>query len=418
MLDIKFIRENAQKVQEAIELKGVDLDLNQLLELDKKVLELKKKIQSLQTQKNSNAKLGKQASSSLKEEWIQQGKSISEQLKKLTPHLDQMTQQLQEGLWLVPNLPAPDAPQGKNVKIREWGQLPQFSFQPLNHIELLQKNQWAELERIAKVCGSRHYSFKGQLVQVEFALIQYAMEKLRNKGFTLLSVPALVQEFALYGSGHFPIAREQNYFLPKDHLYLSGTAEVMVNALHSGEILKEQDLPLLYSAYSPCFRREAGHAGRDVRGLMRVHQFMKLEQFVITKNDPQDSEHWHQKMLSISEEILQELEVPYQLIEICTGDMGLGKVRMHDLECWVPSEGRYCETHSCSTLYDWQARRVNLRYRDQQGKIHFCHTLNNTVIATPRILIPLLENHQQPDGRIRFPKKFVEKYPSIFLEES
>ncbi len=245
------------------------------------------------------------------------------------------------------------------------------------------------------------------MVILELALHRLAMDKLMAKGFTLLSTPALAREDALYGTGHFPTGRDQAYFLAEDNLYLSGTAEVQVNSLHSGEILKESDLPILYAGYSPCFRREAGSYGRDVRGLIRVHQFMKVEQYIICKSDPTESEKWHQMLLETSEEIVQDLELPYRIVECCTGDMGAGKVRMYDIEAWVPSENKYRETHSCSALHDWQARRTNVRYRDQDGKVQFVYTLNNTAIATPRILVPLLENHQTKDGKFRVPKKLI-----------
>jgi seryl-tRNA synthetase len=213
----------------------------------------------------------------------------------------------------------------------------------------------------------------------------------------------MAREFAFLGTGHFPAGREQVYHLPEDDLFLAGTAEVVVNAIHAGETLQEADLPILYGAFSPCFRREAGASGKDTRGLIRVHQFMKVEQYVLCRNDPDESAHWHQKLLQISEEIVQALELPYRVVDVCTGDMGAGKVRQFDVETWVPSEQKYRETHSCSTLYDWQARRTNLRYRDREGTMRYCHTLNNTAIATPRILVPLLENHQQRDGTIRIP---------------
>jgi seryl-tRNA synthetase len=212
------------------------------------------------------------------------------------------------------------------------------------------------------------------------------------------------REAALFGTGHFPAGREQVYHLKEDDLYLSGTAEVPVTSIFSGEIVPESEVPKRIGAFSPCFRREAGSAGKDVRGLMRVHQFNKVEQFVFCRNDAEESAHWHQELLKTSEEIVQALELPYRIIEVCTGDMGAGKYRMHDLECWVPSEKRYRETHSCSSLHDWQARRANLRYRDRDEKVRFMHTLNNTAVATPRILIPLLENHQLANGAIRIPK--------------
>lgn len=264
---------------------------------------------------------------------------------------------------------------------------------------------WAEFERIAAVAGSRSYSLKGDLVLLEHTLLRYGLEKLSEKGFTLISVPAMAREFAFLGTGNFPTGRDQVYYLPEDDIYLAGTAEVPINALHAGEILSEDQLPILYGGVSPCFRREAGSAGRDVRGLIRVHQFNKVEQYILCKNDPEESARLHKLLLETSEEILQDFELHYRVVEVCTGDMGAGKFRMFDIESWVPSENLYRETHSCSSLHDWQARRTNLRYRDKEGVVKFVHTLNNTAIATPRILVPFLEQHQTEDGKIRIPPK-------------
>ena len=269
----------------------------------------------------------------------------------------------------------------------------------------MEQNNWAEFERIAQVCGKRSYALRDAMVWLEMAIHRLALDALYDKGFTLIATPALVREEALFGTGHFPMGKDQVYHLKTDDLFLSGTAEVQINSLHAGEILKESELPLLYAGRTVCFRREAGNYGRDVRGLMRVHQFTKVEQYVVCKNDPEESTQWHQKLLQTSEEIVRELELPYRVIDCCTADMGTGKVRMYDLECWVPSEQKYRETHSCSSLYDWQARRTNTRYRDKNGDIHFVHTLNNTAIATPRILVSFLECHQQEDGTIYVPKK-------------
>jgi seryl-tRNA synthetase len=289
--------------------------------------------------------------------------------------------------------------------VKRWSEPRHFDFTALDHVQILEKHNWAEFERISKVAGSRSYALRNEMVLLEMALLRFALDKLRTKGFNLVTLPAMAREFAFFGTGHFPTGRDQVYYLPDDDEYLSGTAEVPLNSLHSGEILNESDLPILYAGYSPCFRREAGSSGRDVRGLIRVHQFYKVEQYIMCKNDPAESAHWHQQLLNTSEEILQELELPYHVVECCTGDMGTGKFRMNDIETWVPSESKYRETHSCSTLHDWQARRNNLRYRDSEGKVRFCHTLNNTAIATPRILVPLLENHQQADGTIQIPAK-------------
>jgi seryl-tRNA synthetase len=410
MLDIKFIRENADIVKNACALKNISFDLDQLLLMDRELAGVKNEEQNLLTQKNAiTAKIPK-ASADERALLIAESKSYDEKVKSFKTKIDELDIKIKELLYLVPQIPSPKAPLGKddsdNVEVKRAGVIPTFDFKPLDHVQILENHGWAEFERIARVSGSRSYSLKNEMVLVEMAMHKMAMEKLMQKGFTLVSVPALAREEALFGTGHFPTGRDQAYFLKEDDLYLTGTAEVQINSLHAGEILKESDLPILYAGYSPCFRREAGSYGRDVRGLIRVHQFMKVEQFVICKNDVGESEKWHQKLLETSEEIVTDLGLPYRIVECCTGDMGTGKVRMYDVEAWVPSENKYRETHSCSSLYDWQARRTQTRYRDSDNKVQFVHTLNNTAIATPRILVPFLENHQQADGSIRIPEKF------------
>jgi seryl-tRNA synthetase len=408
MLDLKFIKNHPDVVRKAIQLKNVRLNLDELLHCEQIASEHKRKLETLQTERNANAKKVSQAKPEERAELISKGKEIGQEIDALKSSLAASEEKLSHFLLQVPNIPAQDAPVGKgeedNVEIRRHGRLPVFDFAPLDHVDLLQKNNWADLHRIANVSGSRSYALKNEMVLLEMALLQLALAKAQAHGFTPLSVPSMVREQALFATGHFPEGREQAYFLPADNLYLAGTAEVPINSLHTGEILQEKDLPLLYVGYSPCFRREAGSAGRDVRGLIRVHQFYKVELFVICKNDPQESLHWLHKLLSISEEILQALDLPYRVIECCTGDMGVGKVKMFDLESWVPSEKKYRETHSCSAFHDWQARRANLRYRNAKGDVEFCHTLNNTAIATPRILVPILENHQKADGTVALPK--------------
>jgi len=409
MLDIKFIRENSDIVKKACLLKNISLDIDQLLSLDKELVAFKTEEQSLLTQKNALTSKIPKASADERPTLIAESKAFDERAKNLKIKAEEVEEKLKGLLYLVPQIPSEKAPIGKddseNVEIKKFGVLPKFDFTPLDHVQLLEKHNWADFERIARVSGSRSYSLKNEMVLVEMAMHRLAMEKLMAKGFNLVSVPALAREEALYGTGHFPTGRDQAYFLPEDNLYLTGTAEVQINSLHAGEILKESDLPILYAGYSPCFRREAGSYGRDVRGLIRVHQFMKVEQFIICKNDPAESAMWHQKLLETAEEIIQDLELPYRIVECCTGDMGTGKVRMYDVEAWVPSEQKYRETHSCSSLHDWQARRTQTRYRDAENKVQFVHTLNNTAIATPRILVPFLENHQQKDGTIKIPEK-------------
>tara|TARA_R110000868_G_scaffold117600_16_gene312640 strand:+ start:20230 stop:21495 length:1266 start_codon:yes stop_codon:yes gene_type:complete len=409
MLDLKFIRENPELVKKAIVQKKVGLNLDDLLAQDQIVLKLKQAAQELQEKRNSHSKKIPGATKEERPALIEEGRKIGAELDAMKPKLSEEEEKLKNLLYLVPMIPSPEAPIGKddseNVEVKLAGKLPQFSFKPLDHVEILDKHGWAEFEKVASVCGSRSYSLRNEMVLLEMAIHRFALDLLQSKGFTLASFPALVREHALYGTGHFPTGRDQVYHLPEQDLYLSGTAEVQANSLHTGELLDEKQLPILYAGYSPCFRSEAGSYGKDVRGLIRVHQFMKVEQYILCKNDEEESKKWHKKLLETSEEIVNAFELPYRIVEVCTGDMGAGKVRMYDIECWVPSEEKYRETHSCSSLHDWQARRSNLRYRNSEGKVEFVHTLNNTAVATPRILVSFLECHQNEDGSINIPEK-------------
>ncbi len=408
MLDLKFIRENPEAVRTAVKQKRVGLNVDELLAADQDLLELKRKNQALNEERNANSKKMKGAAPGEREVVIRRGREIGQELDQLKEATETAEKKLQSLLMLVPMIPSADAPIGPdesgNVEVKTWGKKPEFSFKPKDHVEIITARGWAEMERIAAVAGSRSYSLKGDLVLLEHSILRFSLEKLKAKGFTLITVPAMAREHAFIGTGHFPTGRDQVYYLPDDDIYLAGTAEVPLNALHAGEILSEDQLPILYGGVSPCFRREAGSAGRDVRGLIRVHQFNKVEQFILCKNDPEESNRLHRLLLQTSEEILQELELHYRVVEVCTGDMGAGKFKMFDIESWVPSENLFRETHSCSNLHDWQARRTNLRYRDREGTVRFVHTLNNTAIATPRCLVPFLEQHQQADGTIRLPK--------------
>lgn len=408
MLDLKFIRENPDLVKKAVQLKRVNLDVDRLLEADQALLALKRKNQALNEEKNANAKKMKGASAAERDAIIARGREVSAEIDALKSETESAERNLLDLLYLVPMVPSPDAPVGPdesgNVPVKTWGEKPQFAFQPKDHVQILDLRGWAELERIAKVSGSRSYSLKGDLVLLEQSILRMSLDRLKARGFTLISVPAMAREHAFVGTGHFPTGRDQVYHLQEDDIFLAGTAEVPLNALHSDEIMSEAELPILYGGMSPCFRREAGSAGRDVRGLIRVHQFNKVEQYIICKADPTESDRLHRLLLETSELILQDLELHYRVVEVCTGDMGAGKYRMFDIETWVPSEGLYRETHSCSNLHDWQARRSNLRYRDSGGTVRFAHTLNNTAIATPRCLVPFLEQHQTESGQIRIPK--------------
>lgn len=407
MLDLKFIRENAGAVKHAIKVKGINLDLDELLALDHELLGVKQRVEAMQAERNANAKAVPKATPAERPALIVKGKELGEEIKALEPALRAHEEQLRQLLLRVPNIPLPSVPVGaddsENVELRREGTLPDFAFTPLDHVELLERQGWSDPERVAQVSGSRSYLLKGEAVLLEMAVQMFALDFLSARGFTPLSTSALVRPEAFVGSGHFPGGEDQVYKIEGDELMLAGTAEVPVNSLYAGEQLPLAALPITYAAISAAFRSEAGSAGRDVRGLIRVHEFRKVEQYVLCRADEAEALEWFDKILKNAEELLTALELPYRVVQNCTGDMGAGKVLMYDLESWVPSENLYRETHSCSYLGDWQARRTGLRYRDEDGKLTYAYTLNNTGIATPRILVPLLENHQQVDGTIRVP---------------
>ena len=407
MLDLKFIREHPEAVARAIEVKGTDLDLNALLDLDHEVLALRQRVEAAQTERNANAKLVPKASPAERPALIERGKELGEALRALEPELRAQEEALRGLLLRVPNLPHPDVPVGRdeseNVELRREGEPAAFAFEPLDHVELLARQGWSDPERVARVSGSRSYLLRGEAALLEMAVLTFALDFLAERGLTPLSTTALVRPETLTGSGHFPGGEDQVYKIEGDELMLAGTAEVPVNSLYAGEQLPYEALPMAFAAISAAFRSEAGSAGRDVRGLIRVHEFRKVEQYVLCHADEAEALRWFGVLLGNAEDLLRALELPYRVIQNCTGDMGAGKVLMYDLETWVPSERQYRETHSCSYLGDWQARRTGLRYRDQGGKLVYAHTLNNTGLATPRILVPLLENHQQADGRVHIP---------------
>ena len=408
MLSRQFIREHPDEVREAARKKGVDLPLDHILSLDAQLSAASSALQEKQAQSNRVARsAGKAASPAEREQLIEQGRALREEVSALENRQRALDAELHGLLLKVPNIPHPSVPEGAgeadNVPVKHWGQPPRFDFTPLDHSALLERLHMVDLERGAKVAGSRSYILTGPGALLEMALTRMAMERLVAKGFTPLIVPALAREFALIGTGQFPSGRDQTYELPADDLFLAGTAEVAMTGMHADEILDGATLPLRYVALSPCFRREAGSYGRDVKGVIRVHQFTKVEQFIIAENNTDASLTLLDALLANAEELLQDLEIPYRVVLVCTGDMGDGKVKMYDIESWLPSENTYRETHSDSFLGEWQARRVNLRYRGADGKVHFAHTLNNTALASPRIMAPLVENHQQPDGSVRIP---------------
>ena len=412
MLDLAFIRNNSEAVKEAARVKNNSVDIDALLALDQRLLTLQREIEETRAHQNQLSKgvqkAGKEKNVELRNQLIAEGKQLAEQIKQKEPLLSQLTEERYNMLLLVPNIPDPSTPIGKdeseNVPFKYWGKPSTFDFQPLDHYDLMQKHAMVDIERAVKVAGSRSYALRGDGARLELALIHFAMDRIATRGFTPMIVPAMARDFSFIGNGQFPKGRDQVYEVKDQDLFLVGTAEVSLTGMYKDEILKYDELPLKFVAYCPCFRQEAGTYGKDTRGVFRIHQFNKVEQYIICKAEHEESVRWFETLLHNAEELVQALELPYRVVNVCTGDMGDGKVGMYDLECWVPSENRYRETHSCSYFHEWQARRANIRYRDEDGKVKFVHTLNNTAIATPRILIPLLETHQQADGSIRIPE--------------
>ncbi len=411
MLDIKFIVENIEWVKSSLGRKGFPKEkVDELVDAYQKLNILKTSSQSKLEEKNKLSNAIKSASAEERSEIINKSKALGEEIKAEQILLDEAQAKFNDLMLRMPNYPSEDCPDGPddsaNVVVRKVGEPRKFDFKPRDQIELCELNEWTDMERIAKVSGARTYALKNDLAQLELAIHMMVLDKLRNHGFTVISVPSISKEKPLYGQGYLPFSRDEIYYMPADDVYLSGTAELILNSLHADELLSENSLPIMYAGFSPCFRREAGAAGKDTKGLIRVHQFMKTEQFIICKGNLEESEKWHKKLLAISEEVLQDLELPYQVLDVCCGDMGAPKYRQYDLEAWLPSQNCYRETHSCSNITEWQARRTNLRYRENaSGKVKFAHTLNNTGIATPRALVMFIENHQNEDGSVNIPVK-------------
>jgi len=415
MLDIAFIRQNLEQCKKAAKDKNRDVDWDTLLSLDEKRRDLIGKIEDLRAERNKWAHLNSpNLPTNLKrggETVREAGKSLKTEIKKLEDELRGIENRFNLLMLTVPNIPAQGVPVGSdssaNLEVRTWGKLPKFSYAPKDHIEIAKHLDLIDLERGAKVGGFRAYFLKNEAAQIELALLWYTFHKLASKGYTPLIAPSLVREYTLTGNGQFPWGADEVYRIEKDDLYLSGTAEVPVTAYYSDEILDEKDLPKKFVAFSACFRREAGSYGKDTKGVYRLHQFNKIEQLIISKNDMSTSFTLHDELLANAEEILRDLELPYRVMLMCTGEMGEPQVKKYDIETWMPGRNAYGETMSDSFMGDFQARRLKIRYRTKDGNIAFCHTLNNTAIASPRIIIAIIENYQQKNGTVKIPKVLI-----------
>ena len=404
MLDFSLLRREPEKVKDALRRKRVNINFDQLVGLDEKRRALISLVDAKRAeQRGFNQKVGKLPAAD-REQGLADMKVLAHELGQQEKELQSVTDEFQK-LWLaVPNIPADDVPEGEsdadNQEIKTWGEKPSFDFKPRAHEELVKELDLADIARATKVAGNKFYYLKNQLVVLEMSVMRLAMDTLARHGFTPLTVPDLARREVMYGAAHFP-PEDDAYHLPKDDLYLAGTAEVGLAGYHMDEIIEEKDLPLRYGGFSACFRREAGSYGKKGSGLYRVHQFHKIEMFVLCL--PDKSEEEHKKLLAISEEIMQKLELPYRVVLNCGGDLGLPQYKKFDIEAWIPTTSGWGETHSCSHDTDYQARRLGIKYRSADGKTGFVHTLNNTAIASPRVLIPLLEIHQQKDGSVRIP---------------
>ncbi len=427
MLDIRFIRENAEVVKRGAAAKGVACDIDRLLEVDQRRRELQLELDGLRERVKEDGQLVGQLRNT-KSGWYQkavaEGKSdadikaeadrVQGRLTELKPRIKALEEQegpiLQEFeqlLLTIPQPPDPEVPLGKNetenVEVRRIGEPRKFEFTPKDHVQLGRDLGIIDVERGVKLAGSRNYVLVGDGALLHQAVLRLAQDMMIARGFTPMAVPVLVKEEVMYGTGYFPIGRDQAYLCERDGLSLVGTAEVPLTAYHGEEVLSESDLPIKMCAVSTCFRREAGAAGKDTYGLYRIHLFDKVEQVILCRCNVEESKRFHAEIVENAEDVLKALGMPYRVANVCTGDLGVGQVQKFDIETWMPSRNGYCETHSASRFYEFQARRLKLRYRDGAKKIHYCHTLNNTVIASPRILIPILELYQNSDGTVTIP---------------
>ncbi len=406
MIDIEKIRQNPELFRHAVAVKRIPLDLDRLLDLEKQRKILTGMVEQLRQNRNrASDEIAKKPDERAK--LIAKSRIIGEELSKQENEFEKIDFEFKKLMALVPGLPLPNVPEGNsdkdNVEISRWGTIKAKDFPLRDHLELAAMHGLIDFEGARNIAGSRAYALIGNGALLEQAILQFALDKVLAKEFILISPPLLVKENAMFGTGYFPLGEDNAYELEKDKLYLTGTSEVGIVSLHMDKVYEQLQLPKRYVGISHCFRREAGAAGRDTKGLYRVHQFKKVEQVVFCENDTDISLKEHSALLQNAEEILQALELPYRVVVMCTGDMGLGQVYKHDIETWMPSRNDYCETHSCSSFHDFQSRRLNIRYRNDKREKQFIFTLNNTAVASPRILIPFLENHQNADGSINIP---------------
>jgi seryl-tRNA synthetase len=409
MLDIHFIRENADIIKAGAEKKHIEVDIDRLLKVDDRRKELRKLLDDKKAEQNRASNEISRAEGVERTKLIEAMQHLKAGAADVEDEMKQVMEEWQELMLMVPNIPDMSVPDGvsdeENLEIRTWGTVPVIAA-PKNHIELMTALDMADFDRGTKVAGFRGYFLKNEGALLSHALWQFVTERLVKKGFVPMMTPSLVRREPLLGTGFLPQS-EEDLYKTQDNDYLSGTAEVATMGYHADEVINTKQFPLKYLAFSPCFRREAGAHGKDTKGLVRVHEFFKLEQVVLCEASHESSVALHEELTANAEKLIQELQIPYRVVVNCGGDLGLGQVKKYDIECWMPSEKKYRETHSSSYFHDFQTRRLNIRYRDDDGQLQFAHSLNNTALATPRFLAALVENYQEADGSIRVPGALV-----------
>jgi seryl-tRNA synthetase len=411
MLDIAFIRQNVEAVRAAVTNKRLDLDVDALLAADKIRRETVGLLDAKRARKNALSALIPKAKPEERPGLVAEAKEVRSEIERLEPAFAEASRALDALMLRVPSIPRPEVPIGKgeedNVEVRKVGTPRVFDFEPKDHVELMASLGLVDWEGPRRFAGGRSYALIREGALLELAVTRLAVDVLASRGMSIVIPPVMVKERAMTGTGFFPLGREEAYAITADELFLVGTSEVALVSLHADDTLDAARLPIKYAGLSPCFRREAGAHGKDTRGLYRVHQFTKVEQVVFCLPDEEIAEKEHYQLLANAEAVLALLEIPYRVALACTGEIGLGQTRKHEVESWMPGRKAYAETHSCSTMGDFQARRSNIRVRMTDGSLSHPYTLNNTAIASPRILIPLLENHQNADGSVTLPKALV-----------
>ena len=407
MLDIKFIRDNTELIQESARKKRIAFDVKSLLDIDDKRKEITQKIEIKRAKQNEVSERIPKATPEEKAKLIAEMQPIKEEMAGLEEELKVVMAEWQKLMVSVPNIPDMSVPEGEddsaNMEVKVWGEKPKFDFAPKNHIDIMLALDMADFDRGTKVSGFRGYFLKNDGALLSFAIWQASLDHFLGKGFSPMIVPSMVNRETLLGSGYLPQG-EEDLYKTQDGDYLAGTAEVATMAYHSGEILDKKDLPRKYLSFSPCFRREAGAHGKDTKGLIRVHEFYKVEQVVLCEASHEESVKNHEMLNRNTEEFIEKLGIPYHTVVNCGGDLGLGQVKKYDIELWVPGEEKYREIASTSYFHDFQTRRLGIRYKDIDGKMKYAHSLNSTAIPTPRILVSLVENFQQKDGSVKIPE--------------